>query len=129
LLTIHYEDRLVNDLKSEIEKTLNTGKFEVKLSCNEKGKYKFKKIERRKFRLDLPTNELLVFETSKVTDRLSVVVTFDPNHLDVFFVHKSINDFEAMETSPGRIYREYPSILLPSQGFCLVLSKSAPARR
>lgn len=119
-LTIHYNSQLVWNLQDEIQRTVDTGKFETRLTCHQGEKYEFRKVESRKFRLDLPGNEQLLVETSKVTNRMTVMVKFDPKLLDVYFVHKTIDYFEDLETSPGRIYKSHPGVLLPSHGFYLI---------
>jgi len=122
-LTICRGNILIKDLQREMQQSIHANKFMTRLACKYGEKYEFRKVEKRRFRLDLPTNEQLMVQTSKVTDRMKVIVNFDPKLLDVYFVHKTIDAFEDLETSPGRIYRDYPGVLLPSHGFCLVLNK------
>lgn len=124
-LTISRGDILVKSLQREMQQSIPGKKFTTRLSCKPGEVYQFRKVEKRRFRLDLPTNEQLMVQTSKVTNRMKVIVNFDPKLLDVFFVPNAIDGFEDLETSPGRIYRDYSGVLLPSHGFCLVLSKKS----
>lgn len=55
---------------------------------------------------------------------MTVEVSFDPKSLGIYFMHKTIEEFSGLKGAQnGTIYRHYDNILLPSHGFCLIISK------
>lgn len=171
------EQDLTEDLK--VASASKKSFLETELDCQLE--YMFTKIEKRKFRLSIPPNEIQRFEISKVTDGMIVNYDYNPEAVRVTFINKTVNDFLPVEESEslkpkkktqqedpaiskrfwrskgkkkaaiaaneigeennekdeseesklldlnrnnGRriVVKEYTGILLPSQGFCLVLS-------
>ena len=117
--------RGVQDLTKALQSSMN-GRFEMKLKCDEE--YEFTKIERRKFRLDLPNNDRELFEITKITNGMIVHVRHS-DHVKVTFIYKTGREFNTLldEKDAGgsrHLIKEFKDVLLPSQGFCLVLGKS-----
>lgn len=109
------------DLTEEFSKTLASGKFEKLLDCD--NEYEFWKAERRKFPLNVPSNELQDFSISKVTNGMIISVSHSRN-VKISFVSKTVREFHTLNKVEGKLTMEHRELLLPSQGFCLIFSKS-----
>lgn len=109
------------NLIEEFSKTLSSGKFEKLLECD--NEYEFWKAERRKFPLNIPSNELQDFGLSKVTNGMIISISYSKN-VKISFISKTVKEFHTLNKVDGKLTMEHRELLLPSQGFCLVLSKS-----
>jgi hypothetical protein len=115
----------VQNFTKEFQAAVN-GRFEMRLKCDDE--YEFTKVEKRKFRLDLPQNDRELFEITKITNGMIVNVRHT-NNVKVAFIYKTGKEFYTLldEKDAGgnrHLIKEFKDILLPSQGFCLVLGKA-----
>lgn len=108
------------DLIEEFSKTTESGRFEKLLDCE--NEYEFWKGEKRKFPLNIPSNELQDFSISKVTNGMIISISYSKN-VKISFVSKTVNEFQTLNKGEGKLTMEHRELLLPSQGFCLVLGK------
>ncbi len=126
-LSITRDDDEPSNLKSEIEASKDSNYFEKKFPCKCQKYYKLVKSEKRKLPMAKPTNDQLELCLTRVTSGLTVFVSnYDTKRLKISFVNKTIEEFKPlpMEVKGNlALAREYTGIILPTHGFCLVLSK------
>lgn len=110
----------VTDLTEEFKTTGKSGRYEKLLDCE--NEYEFWKGEKRKFPLNISSNELQDFSISKVTNGMIISISFSKN-VRISFVSKTVSEFQTLNNTEGKLTMEHKELLLPSQGFCLILGK------
>ncbi|MEJ0057074.1 MAG: hypothetical protein WDN75_16310 [Bacteroidota bacterium] len=116
---------IMHEMEAVLKTNCNT--FSKTLPCKCRKYYELEKKETRKIPLDGPTNDQVELCLTQVTARLTVYVgQYDENKLKVSFVNKTIEEFRSLtvEKKGIAIAKESQGVVLPTHGFCLVLSKA-----